>query len=121
MAPTTNKEHQILTSFLLPPAPLPSIITLEQFASFFPPSASESEIQKLFRHLTHTRSLTIDAVAENIDDEVRRGISQKRAVVRGRRLAEQDEVEDEEILVEQQVSNLPGEGSVNDTVMLTSE
>lgn len=103
MAPT---EATILTNFLLPPAPLPSVLTLRKFTTFFPPSqASNPQIRLLYRDLQHQRALLTDGVAQNISNEVKRGNAQRRAVVKARREAERSEQdEDEEIHIENAVS-----------------
>ncbi|KAI9739406.1 MAG: hypothetical protein M1818_005094 [Claussenomyces sp. TS43310] len=108
MAPT---EHKILTTFLLPPAPLPQTITLSMFKSLFPRSEQSSpEIKRLYRSIQHQRALLTDAVALNIDAEVRRGKAQQNAVVRSRRAAEKLELDDE-VVIENALfgstSNLP--------------
>jgi centromere-localized protein 2 len=101
MAPS---EQSILSQFLLAPAPLPTIITLQQFTALFPSSEQSSpEVKRLYRALQHRRALLTDAVTQDIDDEVKRGIAQKRAVVRTRRAAEREEY-DEEVAVENAVS-----------------
>ncbi|KAI9839559.1 MAG: hypothetical protein M1819_002185 [Sarea resinae] len=83
MPPT---ESQILTSFLLPPAPLPQIITLKRFTSLFPHALqSHPQIAHLYHELQHLRALDTDQVIENIAAEVRRGDRQRREVARARR------------------------------------
>lgn len=88
MPPT---ERQILTAFLLSPAPLPTIISLQQFTAYFPhtaKNASRQQIRTLYRSLQHRRALVVDAVAQEIEAEVKRGKAQRRVVVRTRRADE---------------------------------
>ncbi len=96
-------EQTILTTFLLVPSSLTSVFTFQSFQALFPRgSQSSPEIKRLYRALQHSRALVTDAVAQNIDDEVERGNSQRRAVVRARRVAERQEP-DEEVAVENAV------------------
>ncbi|TAQ83668.1 hypothetical protein B7494_g8009 [Chlorociboria aeruginascens] len=93
MAPT---EATILSNFLLPPAPLTSIITLKAFTELFPRNQQSSpQIRLLYRDLQIQRSKLTDAIATNIEAEVKRGVAQRRAVVRGRRAGERQEQDDE--------------------------
>lgn len=105
MAPT---EATILSTFLLPPAPLPAILSLKTFTDFFPKAQQSSPvIRLLYRDLQHQRARLTDTVTRNIAAEVKRGIVQRRAVVQARRTAERDEVDDE-VDVETAVSTLNG-------------
>src|SRR5690554_8082136 len=99
-------ESQILTSFLITPAPLPLVLPPASFAALFSPSTPAASISHLYRLFTHQRALITDAVKQDIEDEVRRGIAQRRAVVRSRRAQERGE-EDEEERIEQAVSIFP--------------
>lgn len=93
MAPT---EETILSSFLLPPAPLPSLISLKAFTELFPRSQQGSpQIKALYRDLQRQRARLTDAVARNIAAEVKRGNAQRRVVVKARRRAEKEEQDDE--------------------------
>lgn len=93
MAPT---ESTILSTFLLPPAPLPAIITLKAFAELFPRSQQSSpQVKALYRDLQQQRARLTDAVTRNIDGEVKRGNAQRRIVVRARREAEKEGQDDE--------------------------
>jgi len=108
MAPT---EETIFTNFLLPPAPLPALITLKGFAALFPRSQQSSpQIKMLYRDLQHQRATITDSIAQNIDVEVKRGNAQRRAVVKARRATER-ELQDDEVDVEFALfgatSNLP--------------
>ncbi|OBT74286.1 hypothetical protein VF21_07372 [Pseudogymnoascus sp. 05NY08] len=100
MPPPT--ESHILTSFLLPPSPLPTILPPSAFTALFPPSTPASSIARLYRLLSHQRALLTDAVKADIEDEVRRGVAQRRAVVRTRR--EREWGEEEEVGIERALS-----------------
>lgn len=101
MAPT---EATILSTFLLPPAPLPSIISLKAFTELFPRSQQSSpQIRTLYRDLQHQRAQIADAVAHNIATETKRGNAQRRAVVKARRAAAREE-QDDEVDIESAVS-----------------
>lgn len=83
MAPS---ESSILSSFLLPPAPLQTIITLRQFTDLFPRALqSNPAIPKLYRELQHQRAIDTDDVKRNIAAECKRGERQAREVARARR------------------------------------
>ncbi|KEY64059.1 hypothetical protein S7711_07421 [Stachybotrys chartarum IBT 7711] len=93
MAPT---ESDILTNFLLQPAGLTSITTLQQFESLFPSALHGSpQLRSLFRDLQSQRNAVVDLVAANIATEVKRGVVMRREVVRAKREAEQEEVDGE--------------------------
>ncbi|ORY60108.1 Cnl2/NKP2 family protein-domain-containing protein [Pseudomassariella vexata] len=93
MAPT---EATILQNYLLLPARLPSIISLEQFTSYFPKSQQSSpQIRALYRDLQQQRNAVVDSVAQNIDSEVKLGRSLRRAVAQARRETEEEEQDDE--------------------------
>jgi centromere-localized protein 2 len=112
MPPT---EATLLSAFLLPPAPLPAIITLKSFAQLFPKSQRSSpQVKALYRDLQNQRARFTDAVAKNIVAEVKRGNAQRRAVVSARREAEKEE-QDDEVDVETAVSLA---GSIPEVVVL---
>lgn len=91
MAPT---EESILDNFLLTPAPLPTIITLQKFTDLFPRSQrSNPQIRLLYRELQHRRGLQTDEVQANIEQEVKQGGRQRREVARARRQGERHELE----------------------------
>ena len=101
MAPT---EATILTNFLLPPAQLPSIISLHAFTQLFPRAQQSSpQIKVLYRDLQHQRARLADSVGRNIVTEVKRGNVEKREVIRARRTAER-EPQDDEVDIENAVS-----------------
>lgn len=102
MAPT---ESTILQNYLLLPARLPTIISLQEFTSYFPKSQQSSpQIRSLYRDLQQQRNVTVDAVASNIDNQVKRGKALRKAVARARREAEAEEGVDDEIEIERTVS-----------------
>lgn len=105
MAPT---ETTILTSFLLAPAPLPTIIPFSIFTSYFPSAERSSpEIRRLYRALQQRRALLTDAVAANIEREVKNGSAQRRAIARARREERiEGEGDDEEVVIERAVCTL---------------
>jgi len=75
MAPS---EESILSKFLLSPASLPTVISLQKFTELFPKRLrSHPQIKVLYRELQQLREQDIDLVNENIDKEVRRGEKQK--------------------------------------------
>jgi len=107
MAPT---EDTILATFLLTPASLPTIISIQAFTALFPRvEQSSPEVKRLYRTLQHRRGLLTDAIGQDIALEVKKGHAQRRAVVKSRR--EFEEEPDEEIAVEKFLfgltSNLP--------------
>ncbi len=86
MAPT---EAEILTSYLVQPAPLTAVTTLEQFRALFPrPLRSSPQVRSLFRDLQARRAeAVVDAVVAGIEAEARRGAAMRREVLRQRREA----------------------------------
>jgi centromere-localized protein 2 len=75
MAPS---EESILSNFLLSPASLPTIITLQKFTELFPKRLqSHPQIKVLYRELQELRSQDMDLVSENISKEVKRGAKQR--------------------------------------------
>ncbi|KAL5345143.1 hypothetical protein ACLOAV_010099 [Pseudogymnoascus australis] len=73
-------ESQILSSFLIPPSPLPVVLNPTAFAALFPPSTPQASIAHLYRLLSHQRALLTDAVKSDIEDEAKRGVAQRRAL-----------------------------------------
>ncbi|RYP53195.1 hypothetical protein DL768_001788 [Monosporascus sp. mg162] len=93
MAPN---EATILSNYLLLPARLPNIVTLQEFTSFFPKSQQSSpQIRTLYRDLQQQRNVIVEGVAENINAQVKQGKALRRQVIRERREAEQEEQDDE--------------------------
>lgn len=101
MAPT---EQQILSNYLLVPAQLPSIISLQEFIALFPRQLQSSpQIRSLYRDLQSQRNAVVDHVAEQIDEEAKQGKAMRRAVIRSKREAEAQELDDE-VEIERMVS-----------------
>ena len=101
MAPT---EASILQNYLLLPARLPTIITFREFTAYFPKSQQSSpQIRALYRDLQRQRNAVVDAVAADIDAEVKQGRALRRTVAKARREAEQDDEHDDEIEIERDV------------------
>jgi len=101
MAPPT--EQTILSTCLVPPAPLPAIISLKAFTALFPRGQQSSpQIRTLYRDLQHQRANLTDSITKNIAEEVKRGNAQRRAVAKARgssgRGAQDDEVDIEQAL-----------------------
>ncbi|ATY66022.1 Kinetochore subunit NKP2 [Cordyceps militaris CM01] len=80
-------EAELLTSFLLDPARLPNIMTLEQFRALFPREVRAAPpVRSLFLDLAAQRGQAIDTVAAAIELEAQRGgPAIRRAVARQRR------------------------------------
>lgn len=85
MAPS---EQSILSNFLLSPAPLPTMISLQMFTNFFPKHLrNHPHIRTMFRELQQVREQDMDQVNENIDREVKLG-EQQQAELQKARLAQ---------------------------------
>jgi centromere-localized protein 2 len=77
-ASTAATEAQILKSYLLNPASLPTIITLEEFRELFPANQqSHPEVKLLYQDLQFLRTVDTDLVEENINQECRNGERQR--------------------------------------------
>lgn len=75
MAPT---EESILSNFLLSPAPLPTVLSLQKFTELFPKRLRDHpHIRTLYRELQQVREHDMDRVNENIDQETQQGERQK--------------------------------------------
>lgn len=75
MAPS---EESILSNFLLSPAPLPTVLSLQKFTELFPKRLrNHPHIRALYRELQQVREHDMDRVNENIDQEIQRGEQQK--------------------------------------------
>ncbi|KAF1809101.1 hypothetical protein P152DRAFT_404046 [Eremomyces bilateralis CBS 781.70] len=102
MPPT---EKSILTNFLLPPAPLSTVITQKKFTELFPRTLQGNPaVGALYRELQHQRALGIDQVARSIEGEVHRGERQARQVAKERILSEHvelDDIDETELRLEQ--------------------
>ncbi|KAL6804625.1 Cnl2/NKP2 family domain-containing protein [Trichoderma sp. SZMC 28013] len=89
-------ESDILTNYLLQPAPLPSITTFNQFVLLFPrPLHNSPQLRSLYRDLQAQRNAVVDAVAASIQDEVKRGVVMRREVLRLRKEAEREDIDGE--------------------------
>jgi centromere-localized protein 2 len=78
-------ENSLLSSFLLPPAPLAVFLTLQQFTELFPKSRrDDATIPALYRELQKQRAQDIERVKQNIAVEVKLGESQQRHIGRVR-------------------------------------
>ncbi|KAK3684227.1 Cnl2/NKP2 family protein-domain-containing protein [Podospora appendiculata] len=96
MAPT---ESKILSSYLLVPAQLPAIISLQEFIELFPRSQQASpHIRSLYRDLQSQRNTVVDSVAADIEAEVKLGKVLRRTIVKTRREAESQEYDDEVVI-----------------------
>jgi centromere-localized protein 2 len=72
-------EAQMLKSYLLNPASLPTIITLEEFRELFPANQqSHPEVKLLYRDLQFLRTVDTGLVEDNISKECRDGERQRR-------------------------------------------
>lgn len=101
MAPT---EATILRNYLLLPSRLPSIISLQEFASLFPKSRQSSpQVRALYRDLQQQRNAVVDAVSASIDAEVKRAKALRRTIIRTMKESELEE-QDDEIEIERTVS-----------------
>lgn len=75
MAPS---EESILSNFLLSPAPLPTVLSLQKFTELFPKRLrNHPHIRTLYRELQQVREHDMDRVNENIDHEIKQGEQQK--------------------------------------------
>lgn len=75
MAPT---EASILSNFLLTPASLPTVMSLQKFTELFPKRLrSHPHVRVLYRELQQLREQDMDLVNENIDKELDQGEIQK--------------------------------------------
>lgn len=89
-------ELKILSSYLLVPAQLPTIISLQEFTELFPAKLQSSpHIRTLYRDLQSQRNGIVDSVAVEIEDQVQRGKELRRLVIRTRRANEGQDHEDE--------------------------
>ncbi|KAJ5179795.1 Kinetochore subunit NKP2 [Penicillium capsulatum] len=75
MAPS---EEAILSNFLLSPAPLPTVLSLQKFTELFPRRLrNHPHIRTLYRELQQIREQDMDQINGNIDQEIRQGERQK--------------------------------------------
>lgn len=92
-------ESEILLSYLLPPAPLSTILPYKAFLNLVPATYRNSQdyredVNRLYRDLQAQRSTIIDQVRLNIDREC--GLSSMKAATLRARLAQQIMVEEGE-------------------------
>lgn len=81
-------EESILSNFLLSPASLPTIISLQKFTELFPRRLqSHPQIKVLYRELQELRSQDMDAVTEHILDEAKEGARQRADLLRAARVS----------------------------------
>ncbi|KAL0940350.1 cnl2 nkp2 family protein [Colletotrichum truncatum] len=93
MAPT---ESEILQNYLIVPAQLPSIISLEEFTELFPKAQrANPQIRSLYRDFQHQRRTLVDTVAENISEEEKRGRYIRRDIAIARRKAANEDADQE--------------------------
>jgi centromere-localized protein 2 len=82
MAPQLT-EDSILTSYLLAPASLPTIVPYPLFQTYFPPAVRSSpEVKALYRDLQFLRTVDMDVVKENIGAECKKGDRMKVEMLR---------------------------------------
>lgn len=75
MAPS---EAYILSSFLLSPGSLPTVVSLQQFTELFPKRLrSHPHVKTLYRELQEIRDQDLNVVNGNIDQETKDGEKQK--------------------------------------------
>ncbi|KAL6249778.1 hypothetical protein RBB50_003633 [Rhinocladiella similis] len=84
-------EHQILTSYLLHPSPLSTILPYASFQSLFPSATSRThtDLKPFYRSLQSQRDSTLDDVRRRIQDECRRSTSLTTRLARQIRREEQ--------------------------------
>ncbi|KAK5047872.1 hypothetical protein LTR84_006060 [Exophiala bonariae] len=75
--PSQPDEMQILTSYLLHPSPLSTILPYARFQSLIPKSSlsHSTELKRLYRDLQFQRDITIDDVRRRIETECRRSVA----------------------------------------------
>ncbi|KIW15652.1 hypothetical protein PV08_05701 [Exophiala spinifera] len=86
-------EHQILTSYLLHPSPLPTILPYTSFQSLFPSATSRThtDLKPFYRHLQSQRDSTLDDIRRRIREECRSSTSLAARLARQIRREEQSE------------------------------
>ncbi|KAK5661453.1 hypothetical protein OQA88_11354 [Cercophora sp. LCS_1] len=106
MAPT---EAKILNNYLVLPAQLPTILSLEEFIAFFPRQLQGSpQIRSLYRDLQAQRNAVVDSVAKRIEAQVKKGKLLRREVIAAKRQAESRDY-DPEIEVERMLFGAPSD------------
>lgn len=103
-------EVEILTNYLIQPAPLRAIVSFDQFQALFPSDAQNSPLlRSLFTDLQSQRANAIDNVSAAIELEAESGKMMRREVLRQRQVVQKEEI-DGEIELERAVS-LPSQVS----------
>lgn len=93
MAPT---ETKILSDYLLVPAQLPAIISLQEFIDLFPRSLQSSpQVRNLYRDLQTQRNAVVDSVAAEIEAEAKRGRAMRQVMIKAKREEDSQENDDE--------------------------
>ena len=96
MAPS---ESSILNDFLLQPAPLPAILSLQTFTDLIPEGQQNNvQIKSLYRNLKSERAFGLEQIKHNIDQECKRGERQMRQVIKARRQAEKSVIKGANIM-----------------------
>ncbi|OAL34290.1 hypothetical protein AYO20_06343 [Fonsecaea nubica] len=81
MASHTPSESEILTSYLLHPSPLSTILPYKSFLALLPPSTASlarqnpTELKRLYRDLQFQRAIVIDEVRQRIENECHRSVA----------------------------------------------
>jgi centromere-localized protein 2 len=85
--PSQPDEIQILTSYLLHPSPLPTILPYTRFQSLVPKAfiTRSTELKRLYRDLQFQRDITIDDVRRRIESECRRSTTLQARLARNLR------------------------------------
>ncbi|CAL5875080.1 uncharacterized protein PFLUO_LOCUS9384 [Penicillium psychrofluorescens] len=95
MAPPS--EESILSNFLLSPASLPTVMTLQKFTELFPKRVrAHPHIRALYRELQQVREQDMDRVNSNIDLELKQGQQQRAELRKASRAAGVDESQADE-------------------------
>lgn len=89
MAPA---ETTVLSNFLITPAALHKVISIQAFINLFPEAhRSRPQVKHLFYELQHQRDQSIDNVRQNIIKEVKKGQLQRKRVAKARKQAARGE------------------------------
>lgn len=102
-------ESSLLTSFLIPPAPLAVSLSLDQFTELFPKARRDDPvIPALYRELQKQRSQDVDRVKQNIAAEAKLGSRQQQHIRKMRlaRLQQQDKSDEAEMSREAKVGDI---------------
>jgi centromere-localized protein 2 len=82
-----SPEAVILTDFLLAPAALRDVLTLQQFTEIFPKSHRLGPaVKELYQELQRLRNEDLETVRLNIQDEIKKSRTLKRDCAREREL-----------------------------------